>query len=103
MTTDEIGVYLVDQVVNNSDSRTFNARIEGKVPVKSLLETKSSSSIQRPRSFTSDFKGNHKLHLPMLVSVPLLLYMAKLPSRKTFKVFYSSMTTVLPLLVMTVG
>ena len=70
MTTDEIGVYLVDQVVNNSDNRTFNARIEGKVPVKSLPETKSSSSIQRPKSFTSDFKGN----LPVIHTCPINTY-----------------------------
>ena len=58
MTTDQIGVYLVDQVVNNCDNRTFNARIEGKIPVKSLPDAESSASIQRPKSFTSDFKGN---------------------------------------------
>ena len=64
MTTDEIGVYLIDQVVNNSDNRTFNGRIEGKIPVKALPETKSSSSIQRPKSFTSDFKGNY---IPVMI------------------------------------
>lgn len=58
MTTDEIGVYLVDQVANSCDSRTFYARIEGRIPMKlsSLAENK--ASIQRPKSFTSDFKGN---------------------------------------------
>ena len=58
MTTDEIGVYLVDQVVNKADNKTFNARVEGKVPLKSTSRTESSSSIQRPKSFISDFKGN---------------------------------------------
>ena len=57
MTTDEIGVYLVDQVVNSCDSRTFNARIEGRIPMKSSSGANSSAAIQRPKSFTSDFKG----------------------------------------------
>lgn len=56
MTTDEIGVYLVDQVVKKCDNRTFNPRIE-KIPVKSMPAAESSLDIQRPKSFTSDFKG----------------------------------------------
>lgn len=58
MTTDEIGVYLVDQAVNNCDNRTFNARIEGKIPVKSLPGAQSDIGVQRPKSFISDFKGS---------------------------------------------
>ena len=60
MTTDEIGVYLVDQVVNNADNKTFNARIEGKLPLKLTSGIESSSSIQRPKSFISNYKGNSK-------------------------------------------
>jgi len=57
MATDKIGVYLVDQVVNTCDNGTFTARIEGRVPVKSLSGTDSGVNVQRPKSFTSDFKG----------------------------------------------
>ena len=63
MTADEIGVYLVDQVANSCDSRTFNARIEGRIPMKLSSSAESSASIQRPKSFTSDFKGNFRSHL----------------------------------------
>lgn len=74
MTIDEIGVYLVDQVINHCGNRVFNARIEGKIPVKSSLETENSISIQRPKCFTSDFKGMYVLYCQCDTMIPYHSY-----------------------------
>ena len=58
MTTDEIGLYLVDQVVNNGDNRTFNGQIEGKVPVNHCLKLKVALVFKEEKGLLLILKGN---------------------------------------------
>ena len=54
MSPSHIGVYLVDQVTRNTDSRIFNLNLERRMrlPVAS-----DASGMRRPRSFASDYLG----------------------------------------------
>jgi len=54
MSPPQIGVYLVDQVTRNTDSRIFNMILERKVQLPLASDV---SSMRRPRSFASDYLG----------------------------------------------